>query len=153
MPTSKPTALKIVTATGRDVVGHRKVNKQEPQAERVVELPPPPSHFDETAKAHYLKFGELFISTQVLTIADLTALEKLAWETARLEEIQARLGVDDLVAINLKTAIPHMNPEFRIYMDLSGSVDRGLKQFGGTPASRATVKVDKPLAKDDWSDF
>ena len=137
-PSKTPSA--IVELRGNP--GHRAINRLEPRS-LVFDLPPePPVDMDEKSKHHWNDLSMVFTEMRILQQSDLPALQKLAFECARLEELQAALMKSGYLVQNKGTGTIRINPLFKAMMEISKVVDAGLRQFGATPASRPGLIAD-----------
>jgi len=93
------------------------------------------------ARKHWRKFADIFTRCGVLTEADLVALQKLCFELAELEKLQEQVQRTGYLLKNKRTGTYSINPLFKAMMELSQQVDRALRQFGATPASRPGIEA------------
>ena len=150
-PAKTPTAITAI----RGNPGNRPINKREPKA-TVYRTPPkcPPGMDERTAK-HWRSLAKTFTEMGVLQSADIPALKKLSFECACLEELQELVKKSGyLLKPDGRGKMVHISPAFKAMMELSATVDRALRQFGGTPASRTSIKTaEKEGGSDPWADM
>ena len=127
--------------------GNLRLNPAEPIGRVFREPPPCPKGLDARTRKHWRRLAKAFSGVRVLQDTDLPALQKLAYECARLEEVQEKLSKSGFL-YRAKTG-PAVSPLFKVMVDLSQIVDRGLRQFGATPASRTSITAASPAKATD----
>lgn len=86
---------------------------------------------------------------RVLTEADAIALGNLCMDYAMLQQAQTALTKTGLLTKNKKTEMIHQNPLIKVVAQTADRVNRGLREFGLTPASRSRIQtVDDPKQDD-----
>lgn len=143
----QPTAIKKARGTRKD-----RINLDEPEPPSLSVSTPPPDRFKKHVrqKQLWVYFLKLFSEMRILSVADQAAMEELVyhkWMSERAEE-EVRLKGEVIVQVNkAKQEYYIENPWLNIKYKSSDRVTKLLTQFGLTPSSRSSVKVEKPSVK------
>ncbi len=158
MSPRKPDHLKIVAGTAQPC----RMNRKAPKPKRT--RPEPPPHLNKAAAQAWRELAALTDGMGVLTDADIAGLEGAAEALADLREARASLAqplVIDTAAgpvtvakagerfywtHSKDTSLRRARPELAAISDADRRFLAWLTRFGGTPADRARVSVNK---KDD----
>ena len=143
-PPPGPTALKIL----RGNPGKRPLNDQEPQPESG--LPRCPDALTGVARDTWNQFAGQLGSCGVGTQLDAAALQLLCEATARYSDAAAKAAQFGPVWITPgkkgEPPIGKISPYVRVMDREREFIARMMREFGMTPSSRSSVKVDKPRA-------
>lgn len=130
----KPTALKLVAGTER---ADRR-NGAEPEPELLNDLAPP-SHLSDRSAAVWRDVAPMLRRLQVLTVADVIALEMLCDAVADYRLARSELG-DDFVSMSAKGS--EMISQWLVAKQMSSKrAEAFMGKFGMDPASRSRVMV------------
>jgi P27 family predicted phage terminase small subunit len=143
----KPTQMKIIQGTFRK----DRAPKKEPQPEKVLEIPRPPSHLSKYAKKAWKYIAGELVEKGILTIIDTLALEacceaygqyRLAYE-AVFRPVDPETGkkgkrtfADYMRGRNSQTM-----PEYVSMKGAWATFKSYLTEFGMTPASRTKLEI------------
>ena len=131
----KPSALKLVEGNP----GKRAANGQEPEPMLLTDLEPP-AHMSERSAAVWRQVAPMLRRLQVLTEADVIALEMLCDSVADYRHAREKCG-DDFVAWSSKGS--QMLNQWLVAKQLSSKrAEAFMSKFGMDPVSRSKVMVD-----------
>jgi len=94
--------------------------------------------------------------TKVLTEVDYIALGNLCFDIHLLESASEKLAVTPLLIRTARSGVIHQNPLLQIVGTLTDRVQRGLREFGMTPAGRSSIRIDSDGGgeeADPWADL
>lgn len=143
-PASK--AQKIAKGTRKD-----RINFEEPEPPALSLSTPCPVRFKEPRqKVLWKYFLNLFSEMKILSVADQAAIEELVyykWLSEKAEKDVQEHG--EVIESKNKKGEMYLseNPWINIKVKSSDRVVKLLTQFGLTPSSRSTIKVEKPKDK------
>lgn len=134
----KPSVIEIAEG----YPGKRKLNRREPQPAHLTreETKSPPEHLSEGAKKWWLYYAGILRGLQVLTEADLIALENLAGATADRIEHEGRL-TESGPLYKTSSGYVQISPLFSVVDRLKERELKLLREFGMTPSSRTRVQM------------
>ena len=156
---TKPTVVKKAQGTLR-------ADRTVDEPDLPPEIPAPPEHLSEPARAFWNAYGPLLFDMRVLSKADWAALEQLCEAHAEIIEIRRRIrelggtvyetvsgasfDEDSGTAIG-GTVMRRPHPEVSQLSDLTRQLRGWLSDFGLTPASRSKVSkiVERKASKFD----
>ena len=141
-----PTALKQIRGTNQPC----RVNHNEPVSERIVKLPNPPAWFNKTAKSIYRNKGKELINMDLLSKIDLDLFVSYCHEYAVYLETSEEISKVPTVAI--LDALSEIAIQ-RLFKRNTLAWERSTKiavQFGFSPSSRASLKLQPKEPKDDF---
>ena len=142
-----PTKMKLVKGTFRK----DRANPDEPDYE--IELPEPPVFLNALGRVEWDRMAEFFFSQGLLTKVDMAALASYCHLYGRWAEAETRLNVEKLL-IETKSGNIIQNPLLGVANTALREMNKCLKEFGMTPASRSKVSTKKSKRKaDPWSGF
>jgi P27 family predicted phage terminase small subunit len=149
-PPKKPTIIKVMAGNP----GHQKLNKREPAPRAMKRAAPPKKVRDNPAALkHWKRLVPILLASRVLTEMDYDALANLCFDSGLLEAASEKLATTPLL-VQIKPGIVRQNPLLAVVHDLSARVARSLREFGMTPAARASVHVASDLdISDPWADL
>jgi P27 family predicted phage terminase small subunit len=130
----KPTALKLVEGNP----GKRAVNGQEPEPMLLVDLEPP-AHLQPRSAAVWREVAPMLRRLQVLTEADVIALELLCDSVADYRHARETCG-DDFVTTSAKGS-QMLDQWFVAKLSASKRAEGLMGRFGMDPVSRSRVMV------------
>ncbi len=142
-----PTKIKIVKGTFRKC----RENPAEPDYE--IELPLPPAHLNKLGRIEWTRMAEFFFNQGLLTRVDRAALASYCHLYGRWAQAETDLNESTLL---IKTTSGNIiqNPLLGIANTALKEMNKCLKEFGMTPASRSKVSVKKSKKKEDpWAEF
>jgi P27 family predicted phage terminase small subunit len=137
----KPTALKLLQGTAR---AHR-LNPAEPMPN--VGEPEPLETLTPAALLHFRNLTGTLSAVRVLTVNDGAGLSLLAQALATYEECNRGLAMDGLVVQTERG--PARSPWAILQKQAWEQIQRGLADFGLTPASRSKIVAAPAPPKDD----
>jgi P27 family predicted phage terminase small subunit len=130
----KPTALKVVGGTER--ADRRNANEPEPP---LLNDLTPPAHLAERSAAVWRQVAPIVRQMQVLTVADIFALELLCDSIADYRHARSQVG-DDFVTYSSKGS--QMVDQWLVAQQMSRKAAEGLiSKFGLDPRARASIMV------------
>ena len=130
----KPTALKVVGGTDR--ADRRNGNEPEPA---LLEDLAPPAHLCERSAAVWAQLAPMLRRMQVLTVADVIALEMMCDSIADYRHARAELGTD-FVTYSSKGS--QMIDQWLVAQQMSSKrAEAFMGKFGMDPASRSRVMI------------
>ena len=130
----KPTGLKLVEGNA----GKRGVNAGEPEPMLLNDLAPS-KRMEPRSKAVWLEIAPMLRSMQVLTIADVMALEMLCDSIADYRYSRQQRG-DDFVVTSAKGS--EMISQWLVAQQMSARrADTMMSSFGMTPAARSKLMI------------
>ena len=131
----KPSALKLVEGNP----GKRAVSSGEPEPLLLNDLAPP-AHLSERSAAVWIQLAPMLRRLQVLTEADVIALEMLCDSVADYRHAREQCG-DDFVAISSKGS--QMVSQWLVAKQMSSKrAEAFMAKFGMDPVSRTKVMID-----------
>lgn len=135
---SKPSALKLVQGTARA----SRMNGSEPEPELVSAdiAETPPAHLSARSAAVWREVAPMLRSIQVLTVADLLALEVLCDQVADYRHARAQVG-DDFVGHSPKTGAQMLNQWLVAAQMTAKHAEQLMSRFGMDPQSRARLMI------------
>ena len=151
----KPTQTKIIHGTFRK----DRAPKNEPQPEKVLEIPRPPSHLSKYAKKAWKSLAGELVDKGILTVIDTLALEtcceaygqyRLAYEAVfRPIDRKTRKRGKRTFAEYMKGENSQTTPEYAAMNKAWMTFKSYLAEFGLTPASRTKLEITEPKGKGD----
>jgi len=152
----KPTGIKLVHGTFRK----DRAPENEPEPERVTDIPKPPSYLNKYAKKLWKSLAGELVEKCILTIVDIPALEvacelygqyRLAHEAVfRPSDPDTGKKVKRSLAEYMEGRNSQTMPEYTAMTKAFGMFKAYLIEFGLTPASRS--KLDIPKTPEDKTD-
>lgn len=141
-PAPKPTVL-------RELEGypdHRPAPRDEPQPEKGARCP---ADLSADAKREWKRLAPILERMKVLTEADVTALANLCRDIVDEQAAAESLKEQGTVRAIADTGFVQVNPLFRIQAELRSRINRALREFGLTPASRTRIRTEVAQRKDE----
>ena len=130
----KPSNLKLVTGNP----GKRALNRNEPETELLADLDPP-AHLDDSSQAVWRELAPMLRRLQVLTVADVLALEILCNAVADYRYARAQGGATPVV---LSEKGSQMLSQWKVVEQMSSKRAEGfMSKFGMDPVSRTRIMV------------
>ncbi len=130
----KPSALKVVGGTDR--ADRRNANEPEPA---LLNDLAPPAHLSERSAAVWRQVAPIVRQMQVMTVADVFALEMLCDSIADYRHARAQVG-DEFVTLSSKGS--QMVDQWLVAQQMSRKAAEGLLgKFGLDPRARASLMV------------
>jgi P27 family predicted phage terminase small subunit len=132
----KPTHLRVIQGNA----GHRPLNRNEPKPK--FEIPEPPAHLDDEARAEWARQGE--------RLRDLGCLSKIdsgpfaAYCVAYSRWVKAELAIDKSGGLLIQTKAGNIiqNPLVGIANKSMADMVRIASEFGMTPSSRSRIDTE-----------
>jgi len=137
----KPTALKLLTGNP----GKRPL-KIEPMPARTDRVPTPPRALNKGAKREWRRVAEILHEVGILTLADLTALERYCRWYARAVEIDEKLDIEGAISTSSSEkggTTEYLNPRFVASSMAWKHVAEAAAKLGLDPVSRVKLAVPK----------
>jgi P27 family predicted phage terminase small subunit len=134
----KPSVIEIAEGCP----GKRRLNLLEPKPAQITEeeTHAPPEHLSEDAKKWWMYYATILRGLQVLTEADLIALENLAGATADRIANEANLAKTGPL-YKTSWGEVRISPLFNLVAQLKDRELKLLREFGMTPSSRTRVQM------------
>ena len=142
-----PTAIKKLRNVRKD-----RINNDEPVSPPLSADSLPPKRFKDDKRKMFLwrYYLQLFTEMKILSQADQSALEELVYHKWMSEKAEQEVKENGEVIEQVNKAKQKYfieNPWLNIKYKSSDRVTKLLTQFGLTPSSRSSIKVEKPTAK------
>ncbi len=152
----KPTKLKLIHGTFRK----DRAPANEPEPEKVTDVPGPPSYLDKYAKKLWKSLAGELVEKGILTIVDIPALEVTCelYGQYRLSHEAVFCPVDPKTGRKVKRSLAEYMrgrnsqtmPEYTAMTKAFGAFKAYLIEFGLTPSSRS--RLDLPESSEDKTD-
>jgi len=147
-PKFLPTAIKELNGTARA----DRANPDEPVLTALTEPPKAPSYMQEMAKRAWRRMASILVEMQVLTKADLVALEAYCVLYAHWRDAETHLKQSMMVTGS--NGQPMLSPYHRASRDCLKEMRAWMLEFGLTPSSRSRVRIKKTepqeMDVEDW---
>lgn len=144
-----PTALKTIRGTDQPC----RINSQEPYSEKIIKLPPPPIWFGKLARKIYRSKGSELINMNLLGQIDIDMFLSYCVEYASYlettEEIN-KLEYDTILTDENEKVYQRLTKRNASAWERSKTI---ATQFGFTPSSRASLKLQPQQKQDDFEKF
>jgi P27 family predicted phage terminase small subunit len=140
----KPSALHALTGTAR-----KRNQRHEPQP--TLEIPEPPAHLSDDARAEWFTITPHLFKLNLLTRLDATELALYCSAVGLWTDAERHIGTEGAV-ISTKRGHQIQNPWLAIRNKNMELAHKFLSEFGLTPASRTRLNVTMPAA-DELGDF
>jgi P27 family predicted phage terminase small subunit len=143
----KPTQLKLIQGTFRK----DRNSENEPEPEKVIEIPKPPSYLTKYAKKLWKVLTAELIEQEILTKVDIPALEacceaygRAAHEAVfRPRDLETGKLMKRTLAEYMKGRNSQTMPEYTAMTKAFNTFKTYLIEFGLTPASRGRINIPK----------
>jgi len=145
-PPPKPTNLRLLQGNP----GRRPINRREPKPD--AELPSPPEHLSETARAEWSRMAEQLHRLGLLTSIDRAAFAAYCVVYGRWIEAEQALKKTGPV-VRSASGHPMLSPFYTVAHQSLAQLRAYLSEFGMTPASRSRTSVHSGENADSLEDF
>ncbi|WP_129138800.1 phage terminase small subunit P27 family [Modicisalibacter coralii] len=142
----KPSHLKAVQGNA----GKRAINHDEPQADSLLEVPPPPEWLDPIGIQMWERVAPWLVSSKILTASDIPNLEAYCAAYARWRKAEENIAVNGLVVDSPMGGVVK-NPACTVANESLKQMTTFGSALGLDPASRARLAV--PGAKEANNPF
>ncbi|HKY51055.1 MAG TPA: phage terminase small subunit P27 family [Candidatus Limnocylindria bacterium] len=132
----KPTQLRVIHGDRAD-----RVNRREPQPTAPSKAPRPPKAMSPEARKVWRRVAPILWRANVLTDADLLALEQLCESAAIVARVRDSEGLKSLL-VKERGGVVRTNPLWRIARDADARLNAWLREFGMTPSARSGLALD-----------
>ncbi|OFE11665.1 terminase [Pseudohongiella acticola] len=141
----KPTQLKVIQGNA----GKRKINQDEPLADTLSQVPPPPTWMPELAKEAWKKLAPWLVSAKILAASDLHNLEVFCCAYSRWREAEKNIAKNGVTVPGMNNDIK--NPACTAANEATKQMSTYGAALGLDPATRSRLAV--PGAKDAANPF
>jgi P27 family predicted phage terminase small subunit len=142
----KPTHLKLLQGNP----GKRAINAHEPKPP--VELPTPPNHLSDAAKAEWTHMGQQLLQLGLLTSIDRSGFAAYCVVYSRWAEAEEALKKTGAV-VRSPSGKPMISPFYLVATQSLSQMKAFLTEFGMTPSSRSRTSVRSGESADPLEDF
>lgn len=112
-------------------------------------VPDAPDHLAGLALAHWQMWATHLGRAKLLELIDSGALEKACDAYAFSVEAKKLIDQEGLIRVDPKTGTERKHPAFTIWREASDVYRHFALEFGGTPCSRAKLKMPTPNTETD----
>jgi P27 family predicted phage terminase small subunit len=142
----KPTHLKLLNGNP----GKRRINPNEPKPPG--EIPVPPDHLGDTAKAEWNRIGEILLRLGLLTTLDRAALAAYCTTYARWIDAEEALKKTGPI-VRAPSGYPMISPYLVVANRALEQMRAFMIEFGLTPASRSRISVNVHENEDPFENW
>lgn len=142
----KPTNLRLLNGNA----GKRAINPNEPKPR--AEIPPPPDHLSDTAKAEWMRISEVLLRLGLLTTLDRAALAAYCTTYGRWIDAEEALKKTGPV-VRAPSGYPMISPYLVVANRALEQMRAFMVEFGLTPASRSRISVNVHENEDPFENW
>jgi P27 family predicted phage terminase small subunit len=142
----KPTHLKLLHGNP----GKRPINPNEPRPP--AEIPNPPEHLGEIAKAEWNRMAEMLVRLGLLTALDRAALAAYCTTYARWIEAEVAIKKTGTV-VKTQSGYPINSPYLVVANRALEQMRSFMIEFGLTPASRSRISINAHDSEDPFENW
>ena len=139
-----PTAIKEL----RGNPGKRALNDAEPEPDKLMKLPEPPSYIGEYGAREWNRVGPILIKLGLLTEADMQVFEAYCLNVQLMVDARNEIEEKGMLVTGARGKV--RNPAIAAFSAASTAVRGFAAEFGLTPSARSRIKLptsdDNPLA-------